>query len=110
MSEITPYISILAQVSIPGSVALIFYFLWRARVLEVIALKIQGNKNSIENKYNQVNVSTNHDRLQRLEDFKFEAENNHWHEIDDIQAWRVVIDARLNKMAEDLAFIRGKLE
>lgn len=110
MDQLIPYVSILAQVSIPGSIAIVFYFLWRSKVLEVIALKIQGKKDASDNDYNQVNVSTNGKRLQKLEEFQLNAETNHWHEIADIQEWRKIVDQRITKMAEDIAFIRGRLE
>ncbi|QGH73118.1 MAG: UPF0767 family protein [Podoviridae sp. ctviO18] len=41
--------------------------------------------------------------------FKELAEGNHYTDLEDLKEWRIATDSRINKLAEDVAFIKGKL-
>ena len=123
MENFKEYIEILAQISIPGSVAIVFYILWRSEVLKSIALRIGLSNAKIENTWNDGNNKTNsknnianESRIQALESFQLTQETNHNHDLESLLDWRPKIEARFDKIEErqdkvsdDLNFIKGKL-
>lgn len=92
----------LGTLSIPGVIGLVAYLCYKAGLFNALA--------------SYVRKDTQDERLDGLFEFKNTAENNHFTDLDSLlewrkitEAWRLKTDERLNQIAEDVAYLRGKV-
>ena len=80
-----------------GSAAIVFvtYFFYKAGILGALTSWITRQPNNI--------------RIDRLEAFRSNAETNHFCDLESLKEWKIATDERMNKLAEDIAFIKGKI-
>ena len=51
---------------------------------------------------------TDNMRIKDLETFRETAENNHWHDIEDLKDRMAKVEDKVDRIAEDVAYLRGK--
>ena len=93
--DIQQLINLIPRLTIPAAVVLCFYFLYKGGILDALTswLKRQPNNNRIDN----------------LENFKETVETNHFHDLDELKERMNKVENRIDKLSEDIAYIKGKI-
>ena len=93
--EIYQALNILKEVSYPAAGAIVFYFLFKSGVLSSLASRVRK--------------SVPHERIEKLEQFQDIMEGNHNTDLKELLSWKVRVDTRLDKLAEDVGYLRGRV-
>ena len=82
----------------PGVSFFFAFVLWRSGILSALASRVMRNGSSSHAR-----------RIDELESFKHVQESNHNTDIEELKAWRVRTDTKMDKMAEDIGYLRGRI-
>ena len=93
--DLQQIINLIPQLTGPASIVLVCFFLYKAGILGALT--------------SWVTRQPNNGRIDELEAFRSSAETNHFCDLENLKEWRIATDIRINKLAEDMAWIRGKI-
>ena len=89
-------LSLISAISWPGAIALMAFLAYKSGLFGAISKKLANGKSSPESDI----------RIKDLEDFKLEAETNHFHQINDLEKsfneFRLDIEKRLTRIETHL--------
>ena len=93
--EFQQIIDLIPQMTIPVAFVISMFFLYKAGLLEALTSWITRQPNN--------------SRIDKLEAFRSNAETNHFCDLESLKGWRIATDERMNKLAEEVAYIKGKI-
>lgn len=99
--EIIKYVEFLAKLTVPGVIGMVFVLIYKAGILHAVASYFKKSDSTIAKDFYA---------------FKELAEGNHYTDLDSLLEWRKITeqwrsdtDKRLNQIAQDVAYLRGKI-